>query len=193
MPLALRRTRFRFEAVRFFDRFHGEGRSRARSPFIAFTPTRSSSPSVHAAFSHSRFAGDYRSESEAKLAPARAMRLLPAGEPVRKRREIRKHLRRQDRDRLQSRRHVNIVDFTGVSYARDVYELWRPEDALLTKSVAAGGYSFNRQKVYGINDVRFLAENSLTKRALNSRILLRYLQVYGVYAVYENWAPAEVK
>ena len=66
------------------------------------------------------------------------MRLLPAGEPVRKRRESRKHLRRQDRDRLQNRRHVNIIDFTGVSYGRDVYERWRPEDALLTKSVAAG-------------------------------------------------------
>jgi len=103
------------------------------------------------------------------------MRLLLAGEPVRKRRESRKHLRRQDRDRLQNRRHVNIVDFTGVIYARDVYERRRPEDALLTKSVAAGLYSLNRQKVYGVNDVKFLAENSLTKRALYSRISLRYL------------------
>jgi hypothetical protein len=121
------------------------------------------------------------------------MRLLTAGELVRKRSEHRKHLRRQDRDRLQNRRLVNIVDFAGVSYARDVYERRRPEDALLTKSVAAGLYSLNRLKVYGVNDMRFLAENSLTKRALNSRILLRYLQVYDVYDVYENWAPAEVK
>ena len=66
------------------------------------------------------------------------MRLLPAGEPVRKRREFRKHLRRQDRNRLQNRRHVNIVDFTGVSYARDVYERRRPEDAMLTKMFRRG-------------------------------------------------------
>ena len=121
------------------------------------------------------------------------MRLLPTGEPIRKRNESGKHLRRQDRDRLQSRRHVNIVDFTGVSYARDVYELWRPEDALLTKSVAARLYSLNRQKVYGVNDKRFLAANSLTKRALNFRILLRYLRVYDVYDVYESRAQAAAK
>jgi len=121
------------------------------------------------------------------------MRLLPGGKLVRKHSESRKHLRRQDRDRLQNSRHVNIVDFTGVSYARDVYERRRLEDALLTKSIAAGLYSLNRQKVYGVNDVRFLAENSLTKRALNFRILLRYLQVYDVYDVYENRAPAAAK
>jgi hypothetical protein len=102
-------------------------------------------------------------------------------------------LRRQDRVRLQNRRHVNIIDYTGVTYARDVNERLRPEEALSTKSVAAGLYSLNRLKVYGVNDMGFLAENLLTKRALNSRILLRYLQVYDVYDVYENWAPSEVK
>lgn len=79
-----------------------------------------------------------RSESEAKLASARAMRLLPAGEPVRKRHESRKHLRRQDRVRLQNSSLVNIIDFTGVSYARDVNERRRPEDALLTKVLRLG-------------------------------------------------------
>jgi hypothetical protein len=102
-------------------------------------------------------------------------------------------LRRQDRDRLQNRRHVNIVDSTDVSYARDVNERRRPEDALLTKSVAAALYSLNRQKVYGVNDMRFLAANSLTKRALIFRILLRYLRVYDVYDVYESRAQAAAK
>jgi hypothetical protein len=66
------------------------------------------------------------------------MRLLPAGEPVRKRHESRKHLRRQDRVRLQNSSLVNIIDFTGVSYARDVNERRRPEDALLTKVLRLG-------------------------------------------------------
>src|SRR5262249_62168540 len=43
-----------------------------------------SAPPCRAIFSNSRFVGDYRSELEAKLAPALAMRLLPAGELVRK-------------------------------------------------------------------------------------------------------------
>jgi hypothetical protein len=37
---------------RLFDRFHGEGRSRARTPFLAFIPARSSSPSVHSHLHH---------------------------------------------------------------------------------------------------------------------------------------------
>jgi hypothetical protein len=121
------------------------------------------------------------------------MRLLPPGEPVRKCRQSRKHLRRQDRDCLQNHRLVNIIDFTGVSYVCDVYESWRLEDTLLTKCVAAGLYSIYRQKVYGVNDVRSSAENSLTKRALKSCISLRCLQVYDVYGVYGNRAPSEAK
>jgi hypothetical protein len=71
-------------------------------------------------------------------------------------------LRRQDRDRLQNRRLVNIIDFTSVSYARDVYERQWSEDALLTKNAVAELYFLDRQKVYGVNDVRFSAENLLT-------------------------------
>jgi hypothetical protein len=60
-----------------------------------------------------------------------------------KRREARKLLGRQDRDGLQNRRRVNIIDFTGFSHARDVYERWWLENALLTKSAAAAIYSID--------------------------------------------------
>jgi hypothetical protein len=88
------------------------------------------------------------------------MRLLLAGKLVRKRREARKLLGRQDRDRLQNHRHVNIIDFTGFSYTRDVYERRLPEVALLAKSAVGALYSIDGQKGYGVNDVRPSAENS---------------------------------
>ena len=53
-----------------------------------------------------------------------------------KRREVRKLLGRQDRVGLQNRRSVNIIDITGFSNARDVYERRRPDDVLFTKSAA---------------------------------------------------------
>jgi hypothetical protein len=64
-----------------------------------------------------------------------------------KRREDRKLLGRQDRDGLQNRRRVNIIDFTGFSYARDVYQRRLPEAALFTKSAAGASYSIDGQMV----------------------------------------------
>jgi hypothetical protein len=64
-----------------------------------------------------------------------------------KRREDRKLLGRQDRDGLQNRRRVNIIDFTGFSYARDVYRRRLPEAALFTKSAAVAPYSIDGQRV----------------------------------------------
>ena len=61
---------------------------------------------------------------------------MTGGKLVCKRRESRKLLRRQDRDGLQNRRRVNIIDNTGFSYARDVYERRLLADALFTKSAA---------------------------------------------------------
>jgi hypothetical protein len=118
---------------------------------------------------------------------------VTGGKLVCKHREARKLLGRQDRDGLQNRRRVNIIDFTGFSYTRDVYERRLPEDALFTQSGARALYSIDGQKDYGVNDVRSSAENSSTKRALNFRILLRYRQVYDVYDVYGNRSPAEAK
>jgi hypothetical protein len=118
---------------------------------------------------------------------------VTGGKPVCKRREARKLLRRQDRVRLQNHRHVNIIDFTGFSYARDVYEPRLSEDALLTRSAAGTLYPIDQQKDYGVNDVRFSAKNSSTKRALNFCILLQYLQVYDVYDVNGNRSPTEAK
>jgi len=118
---------------------------------------------------------------------------VTGGKLICKRREARKLLGRQDRDGLQNRHCVNIIDFTGFSYTRDVYERWWPEDALLTRSAAGTLYSIDQQKDYGVNDVRSSVENWSTKRALNFCILLRYLQVYDVYDVYGNRLPAEAK
>jgi hypothetical protein len=118
---------------------------------------------------------------------------VTGGKLVCKRPESRKLLRRQDRDGLQNRRRVNIIDFTGFSCTRDVYERRWPEDALLTKSDAGALYSIDGQKDYGVNDVRSSVENSSTKGALNYCILLQCLQVYEVYDVYGNRSPAEAK
>ena len=118
---------------------------------------------------------------------------MTGGKLVCKRRESRKLLRRQDRDGLQNRRRVNIIDNTGFSYARDVNERRLMADALFTKSDAGALYSIDQQKDYGVNYVRFSAGNSSTKRALNFRISLRYLQVYDVYDVYGNRSLAEAK
>jgi hypothetical protein len=118
---------------------------------------------------------------------------VTGGKLVCKRREVRKLLGRQDRVGLQNRRRVNIIDFTGFSYTRDVYERRLPADALFTKSAEWMLYSVDGQKDYGVNDVRSSVENSSTKRALNFRILLQYLHVYDVYDVYGNRSPAEAK
>ena len=66
----------------------------------------------------------------------RVKETVTGGKLVCKRREVRKLLRRQDRDGLQNRRRVNIIDFTGFSYTRDVYERRLLADALFTKSAA---------------------------------------------------------
>lgn len=147
--------------------------------------------------------GDLRREARPLKAPgpfrlsaARLGRVkdpVTGGKLVCKRREARKLLGRQDRVGLQNRRHVNIIDFTGFSYTRDVYERRLPAGALFTKSAAWALYSIDGQKDYGVNDVRPSAENSSTKRALNFRILLQYLYVYDVYDVYGNRSPAEAK
>ena len=92
--------------------------------------------------------------------PGRIKRTVTGGKSVCKRRESRKLLRRQDRVRLQNHRHVNIIDFTGFSYTRDVYELRLPEIALLAKSAVGELYSIDGQKGYGVNDVRPSAKNS---------------------------------
>jgi hypothetical protein len=118
---------------------------------------------------------------------------MTGGKLVCKRRESRKLLGRQDRVGLQNRRRVNIVDFTGFSYARDVYERRLLVDALFTKSAAWALYSIDGQQDYGVNDVRSSVENSSTKRALNFYILLQCLYVYDVYDVYGNRSPAEAK
>ena len=88
---------------------------------------------------------DLRGETRPLKAPGpfllSAARLGRVNEPVTggklvcKRREDRKLLGRQDRDGLQNRRRVNIIDFTGFSYARDVYQRRLPEAALLPKAL----------------------------------------------------------
>jgi hypothetical protein len=72
---------------------------------------------------------------------------VTGGKLVCKRREDRKLLGRQDRDSLQNRRRVNIIDFTGFSYTRDVYQRRLPEAALFTKSAAGALYSIDGQMV----------------------------------------------